>query len=176
MNENDVNKAQEMILRRNSITRQIEKLKDSTAVVGAKGRRIAAQLHFSSDSINIGLTQEIFDLIVKDMEDQVELVNTQLKAMGVVTFDEKVTTYGSVIPGNPMSERTSVPVTKYRFKPTPDNPIIPSIFVDQEKKFTPKIPGQSGITTGKGSDLNSRVSDPDPEPPRHPDDDFGGEA
>lgn len=169
MNENDVKKAQEMILRRDSITRQIEKLKDSTAVVGAKGRRIAAQLHFSSDSINIGLTQEIFDLIVTDMETQVELVNNQLGSMGVITFDEEV-----AIKSLELANRTSVPVTREprSFKPVPENPIIPSVFVDQESKFAPKMPGQSGITTGNDSGLNSRVSDPDPEPPI----DDGGEG
>lgn len=161
MRESDIKQITEMIERRNKLIRQIGKLRDSLPLkVGDK--RIAAQLHFSSDSIHIGLTQEIFDLIITDMVNQAEYVNNQLKEMGITTLDEELAAKGYTL-----AKRTSVPVTKIG-DPYPDvdpapAPIIPSVFVDQEDKFEPKIPGQSGITTGK-------------KVPRHPDDDFGGEA
>lgn len=150
MKEDDIKKATGMIERRNNIIHQIGKLQDCKAVVATKGRKIAAQLHFSSDSIHIGLTRKILDLIVQDMRDQAEYINNQLKSMGITTLDEEMDAAAEVL-----AKRTSVPVTK----PV----LVPSVFVDQEDRFTPKMPGQSGITTGK-------------EAPRHPDDDFGGEV
>ncbi len=169
MRESSIKLATEMIERRNKLIRQIEQLQDHSRLVTG-GSKISAQLHFNSGTIHIGVTQEIFDLIVTDMKDQAEYINNQLKGMGITTLDEEMEAAVETL-----AKRTSVPVTREprSFKPVPTDPMIPSVFVDQESKFAPKMLGQSGITTGKDPDLNSRVSDPDLEPPRHPDDDFG---
>jgi hypothetical protein len=91
LTEDVIAQATNLIRRRNELVAQLEKVR-----AGLKfDEPTRGTLTFPGQphsALNVMVTHEVFDALVQPYSDQIEGLNNQLKALGVVTVDEEHST------------------------------------------------------------------------------------